>query len=176
MHGKPHFDHEPRPTPAMRHCAIRPRPSILIPHKAALHHAPDIREIARRSSSEIRSAHLPACMPVWEPTERVGRSNTIRARYGRHCNPGATHRMAAFAFKLAREATGKMTASYKEGEDSREGLMLNPEFRAAFDTAKARIRQMEFRFVEETDQNAQALLEIYCTLALNARYNDFNTH
>jgi len=54
--------------------------------------------------------------------------------------------------------------------------MLNPEFRAAFDTAKARIRQMEFRFVEETDQNAHALLEIYCTPALNAKYNDFNTH
>ena len=106
----------------------------------------------------------------------VGRSNTIRARYGRHCNPGATHRMAAFAFKLAREATGKTTASYKVGADSRKGLMLDPEFRAAFAVAKARIRQMDFRFVEETDQNAQALLEIYCTLALNAKYNDFNTH
>jgi len=106
----------------------------------------------------------------------VGRSNTIRARYGRHCNPGATHRMAAFAFKLARETTGKITASYKPGVDSRTGLMLNPEFRAAFDAAKSRIRQMEFRFVEETDQNAQALLEIYCTLALNAKYCDFNTH
>jgi hypothetical protein len=106
----------------------------------------------------------------------VGRSNTIRARYGRHCNPGATHRMAAFAFKLAREATGKTTASYKAGADSRKGLMQNPEFSAAFKTAKVRIRNMDFRFVEETDQNAQALLEIYCTLALNARFNDFNTH
>ena len=56
------------------------------------------------------------------------------------------------------------------------GLMLNREFRAAFDAAKARIRSMDFRFVEETDQNAQALLEIYCTLALDAKYNDFNTH
>jgi hypothetical protein len=106
----------------------------------------------------------------------VGRSNKIRSRYGRHCNPGATHRMAAFAFKLAREATGKVTASYKPGEDSRRGLMLNPEFRAAFEAAKVRILQMDFRFVEETDPNAQALLEIYCTLALDAKYNDFDTH
>lgn len=127
---------------------------------------------------------LPKAMPkkgVYLFTENgnhlyVGRSNTIRARYGRHCNPGATHRMAAFAFKLAREATGKTTASYKPGDDSRKGLMLNPEFRAAFEAAKARIRQMDFRFVEESDQNAQALLEIYCTLALNAKYNDFDTH
>jgi hypothetical protein len=106
----------------------------------------------------------------------VGRSNKIRARWGRHCNPGATHRMAAFAFKLAREMTGKLTASYKDDENSRKNLMLNPAFRAAFDEAKQRIRKMDFRFVEERDQNTQALLEIYCTLALNARYNDFNTH
>lgn len=106
----------------------------------------------------------------------VGRSNNIRGRYGRHCNPGATHRMAAFAFKLAREMTGKTIASYRAGEDSREGLMLNPEFISAFKAAKTRIRNMEFRYVEETDQNAQALLEIYCTLALNARFNDFDTH
>jgi hypothetical protein len=106
----------------------------------------------------------------------VGRSNKMRLRYGRHCNPGATHRMAAFAFKLAREATGKITASYKVGSGSRAGLMLDPMFNAAFKAAKVRIRAMDYRFVEETDQNAQALLEIYCTLVLKARYNDFNTH
>jgi|SRR6185437_10807365 len=106
----------------------------------------------------------------------LGRSNKIRLRWGRHCNPGATHRMAAFAFKLARETTGKMTASYKNDENSRKNLMLDAAFRAAFDDAKRRIRAMDFRFVEERDPNAQALLEIYCTLALNAKYNDFDTH
>jgi hypothetical protein len=106
----------------------------------------------------------------------VGRSNKIRSRYGRHCNPGATYKMAAFAFKLARETTGRTTASYKNDENSRKGLMQDPTFRAAFDKAKERIRKMDFRFVEETDQNRQALLEIYCTVALNAKYNDFNTH
>jgi hypothetical protein len=80
--------------------------------------------------------------------------------------------MAAFAFKLAREMTGKLTRSYKDDENSRKNLMLNPAFRAAFDEAKRRIRAMDFRFVEERDQNTQVLLEIYCTLALNARYND----
>jgi hypothetical protein len=106
----------------------------------------------------------------------VGRSNKIRGRYGLHCNPGATYRTAAFAFKLARKATGRMKASYKAGDDSRAGLMRNPEFVNAFIEAKARIRKMDFRFVEETDPNAQALLEIYCTLTLNAPYNDFDTH
>lgn len=136
------------------------------------------------SMAPCKYGGLPAAMPkqgVYLFTENgihlyVGRSNKIRSRYGRHCNPGATHRMAAFAFKLAREATGKIIASYKAGEDSRIGLMLNPEFSAAFNAAKVRIRDMNFRFVEEIDQNAQALLEIYCTIALNAKYNDFDTH
>jgi hypothetical protein len=106
----------------------------------------------------------------------VGRSNALNRRYGRHCNPGATHRMAAFAFQLARRATGKLKASYKAGEDSRDGLMLNPEFVAAFVEAKARIRRMDYRFVEEADQTRQALLEIYCSVALGTPFNDFNTH
>jgi hypothetical protein len=38
----------------------------------------------------------------------VGRSNDIKKRIDRHSRPGATHRMAAFAFRLAREATGNL--------------------------------------------------------------------
>src|SRR5262245_45783134 len=37
----------------------------------------------------------------------VGRSNGIRGRIGRHCRPSATHRMAAFAFRLAKGARGR---------------------------------------------------------------------
>jgi len=136
------------------------------------------------SMAPIRAGQFPECMPKQgvylfsegESHLYVGRSNKIRSRWGRHCNPGATDRMAAFAFKLAREATGRMTASYKDDENSRKNLMLDAIFRAAFEDAKRRIRNMDFQFVEECDQNAQALLEIYCTLALNAKYNDFDTH
>jgi len=106
----------------------------------------------------------------------VGRSNDLRGRYGRHCRPGATHRQAAFAFQLARERTGRTVAAYRPGENSRAGLMLIPEFAEAFTAAKARIREMEYRYVEETDQNRQALLEIYCAVVLATPYNDFGTH
>ncbi len=124
-----------------------------------------------------RAGALPKLMPaqgVYLFSENdmhlyVGRSNKIRSRYGRHCNPGTTHRMAAFAFTLAREATGQTVASYKAGDDSRSGLMLSPDFVPASTAAKQRARAMDFRFVKKTDQNAQALLEIYCTLALGAR-------
>ena len=106
----------------------------------------------------------------------VGRSNVLRSRYGRHCRPGATHKQAAFAFLLAREATGRTKASYRAGADSRAGLMLDPTFEVAFRQAKERIRKMQYRYVEETDQNRQALLEIYCAIVLGTRYNDFGTH
>ena len=106
----------------------------------------------------------------------VGRSNDIRARYGRHCNPGATHRMAAFAFKLAREATGKVKASYKAGPDSRAGLMKDAKFVAAFNKAKDRIHGMDFRFVEEVNPIRQCLLEIYVAVEMETPYNSFDNH
>jgi hypothetical protein len=106
----------------------------------------------------------------------VGRSNGLRGRHGRHCRPGATYRQAAFAFRLAREVTDRTVASYRPGKDSRRGLMDDATFALEFQAAKARIRSMAYRYVEEDDQNRQALLEIYCAVVLETRYNDFGTH
>ena len=106
----------------------------------------------------------------------VGRSNNLRGRYGHHCREGATWRQAAFAFQLARSETGNLKASYVPGKLSRAGLMLNQDFRNAFDSAKKRIREMEYRYVEEGDQNRQALLEIYCAVVLCTPFNDFAAH
>ncbi len=106
----------------------------------------------------------------------VGRSNNIRQRIARHSNRGATHRIAAFAFRLAREATGNRKATYKKGEGSRAALMENPMFVDAFSSAKERIRKMNLRFVEEVDPVQQALLEIYVAVVLDTPYNDFDNH
>lgn len=106
----------------------------------------------------------------------VGRSNNIRGRIGRHCRPGATYRMAAFAFRLARHATGRLDATYKSGEGSRAALALEPVFAGAFLEAKVRIRDMELRYVEEADPVRQALLEVYVALAVKAKHNDFDNH
>jgi hypothetical protein len=54
--------------------------------------------------------------------------------------------------------------------------MKDPVFTAAFEDAKEQIRAMDYRFVEERDQNRQALLEIYCAVVLGTPYNDFGTH
>lgn len=106
----------------------------------------------------------------------VGRSNDIKARLGRHSLPSATHNKATFAFRIAREMTGNLKATYKKGEGSRDHLITNPEFLQAFIAAKARIRNMNVRFVEENDPTKQALLEIYVAVVQRTPYNDFDNH
>ena len=106
----------------------------------------------------------------------VGRSKNIRTRYGGHCNPGATRHSASFAFRLARETTGKVEPSYEPGPNSREGLLEDKKFLDAFNEAKARIRLMDFRFVEENDSIKQCILKIYTAIELETPYNNFDTH
>jgi len=79
-----------------------------------------------------------------------------------------------FAWLLAREATGRKATYRREG--SRTALLADPSFRAAYERAKDRIRNMDVRYVHESDPVRQALLEIYVALATEARYNDFDTH
>jgi hypothetical protein len=123
--------------------------------------APKLEEL--RGMEPLRYGALPRTMTLsgvclFSEGDRhmyVGRSNVLRKRHGRHCGPGATYRQAAFAFLLAREQTGRMKGSYKAGAESRAGLMELPEFRAAFEAAKLRIRKMDYRFVQEEDQTGK---------------------
>lgn len=105
----------------------------------------------------------------------VGRTNHLRNRMRQHSIPAAQHNQAVFGFRLAREKTGRTVPSYST-TDGRLALSKNPEFANAFAEAKARIREMDLRFVEEEDPFRQALLEIYAAVALKTPYNDFQTH
>src|SRR5882672_2405491 len=87
----------------------------------------------------------------------VGRTNRMRTRLQEHCRPSSPHGSAPFAFKLAREATGKTEATYSI-IGSRARLEEDPDFKVEFDRAKQRIREMEVRFVEEADPLRQGLL------------------
>lgn len=100
----------------------------------------------------------------------VGRTDRLRARHHQHWYGRAN--AAPFAFKLAREETEQL----RKGKPTRAQLEADPEFAAAFAKAKQRVADMEFRWVEERDANRQCLLEIYATIALQARYNDFVNH
>lgn len=105
----------------------------------------------------------------------VGRSNRLRSRIRRHGVVASKHNVASFAFLMARKQTGRVTASYR-AEGSREHLVEDPAFSDAFTDAKARIRRMSVRFVQENDQLRQALLEIYVHVVLRTPFNDFATH
>lgn len=106
----------------------------------------------------------------------VGRSNRLLDRYKNHWMASKTEREAAFAFKLARIATGFEKATYQKGDGSRRGLALNADFIDAFTNAKARIRDMEYRWVIEPHATTQCLLEIYVATALETPFNDFDNH
>lgn len=105
----------------------------------------------------------------------VGRSRRIRTRLIDHTRPSAGHNMATFAFLLARHATGSLTASYRP-EGSRLAMLREPTFAEAFGAAKQRVNQMQVRFVEECHPVRQCLLEVYVATALQAKYNDFDSH
>lgn len=128
-------------------------------------------------------ANLPRPLPkkcVYLFSERdrhlyVGRTRQLRSRLRQHSIPAAGHNQAVFAFRLAREATGRTEAAYTTA-GSRVALTKDPDFAAAFDQAKARVREMDVRLVEEPDPLRQALLEIYAAVVLQTPYNDFETH
>jgi hypothetical protein len=105
----------------------------------------------------------------------VGRTNNLRARLQQHCRPSSSHNSAAFAFRLAREACGVQKATYKT-EGSRAQLTQTPAFAEAFTAAKARMRAMSVRVVEESEPVRQALLEMYVAMALDTLHNGFDNH
>lgn len=105
----------------------------------------------------------------------VGRSNRLRSRIRRHGAVTAKHNVASFAFLIARKKTGHTKATYRT-EGSRAALEQDPRFARAFSDAKARIRSMSVRFVEEDNQLRQALLEMYVHVVLRTPFNDFDTH
>src|SRR2546422_5267992 len=68
----------------------------------------------------------------------VGRTRKLRQRLRNHCGNASGHNQAVFAFKLARELTGRTKVSYAK-KDSRKQLLDDPEFAAAFSNAKAKV-------------------------------------
>ncbi|MFI5298066.1 MAG: GIY-YIG nuclease family protein [Polyangiales bacterium] len=136
-----------------------------------------------RSMTPVTYAALPKDMPIrgiylfsdGDEHLYVGRTNDIRRRLGWHCRPGSTHNQATFAFRIARQATGKLKASYAV-KGSRADLVKDALFADAFATAKRRLAAMSIRFVEEGDPTRQALLEIYAATVLKTPFNDFENH
>ncbi|MDO8545776.1 MAG: GIY-YIG nuclease family protein [Nitrospirales bacterium] len=104
----------------------------------------------------------------------VGRTNDIRTRLQNHTR--RSHNQATLAFLLARHETDKLRATYQT-KGSREDLLKNdPDFAVAFDKARARIKRMDVKAIEEADPLRQAVLEIYAAFVSGAKFNDFDNH
>ncbi|WP_455918774.1 hypothetical protein [Ensifer canadensis] len=107
----------------------------------------------------------------------VGRSNDIVGRFYAHRRESSGDGVAAFAFRLACMTSGRTNVSYLSGHrDTRKMKMADPDFRSHFTNAKARIRAMDFRYVAESDPVNQAILEVYCAVALGTPHNTFDNH
>src|SRR5208282_3459383 len=109
------------------------------------------REVVR--SNRTRGANLLLFFQML--TLNVGRTRRLRQRLRQHSVAGAQHNQVVFAFQLAREMTGRLTAAYSAG-GSRAALSANASFANAFTRAKSRVRGMDLRFVEEPDPLRQA--------------------
>ncbi|WP_161949904.1 GIY-YIG nuclease family protein [Desulfofustis glycolicus] len=105
----------------------------------------------------------------------VGRTNNLRRRLQNHCHPSSGHNSATFAFRLARELTGIVQPTYVS-KGSRVSLQQHPVFGPEFLTQKKRVREMQVRFVEESDPMKQALMEMYVSVSLSTPHNDFDNH
>ena len=134
-----------------------------------------------QACTKHRMAKLPRNMPmsgIYLLSENgrplyVGRTNNLRKRLQYHMRNN--HNQATFAFLLARHQTGNLKASYKP-KGSRQDLLSDPTFRAAFDDARQRIRNMQVQFVEERDPIKQTILEVFSAFKTKAKYNNFDNH
>ncbi|MBY0533101.1 MAG: GIY-YIG nuclease family protein [Xanthobacteraceae bacterium] len=102
----------------------------------------------------------------------VGIARNFRQRMRNHTSGRAEQ--SAFAFKLARELTGRKTEYTKAG--SRKALMQDPIFVEAMKSTTSRVRSMRAQIVQIEDPSQRYLFEFFAALSLEAPYNDFNTH
>lgn len=105
----------------------------------------------------------------------VGRTKNLGQRLGQHCNEGSQPNQSSVAFKLACRDLQIVRQRYAKGEGWKSLIARHPQLAPEFKAWKARMRGMQVRYVEEADPVTQALLEIYCSVALNTPHNDFET-
>ena len=101
----------------------------------------------------------------------VGRTNRLRQRIKEHLK--GRNNDAPFAFKMARHATGLFKG---KGQPTRKELENHEIFSPAFIQAKTDLAALQWRFVEIADPNLQCLFEIYASISLEAKFNDFENH
>lgn len=130
--------------------------------------------LERRRSDKLSGVYL---MSEGDTHLYVGRSNNIVSRFYAHRRKSSGDGVAPFAYRLACVASERTGVSYVPGHrDNRASKMADPKFKLHFQSAKGRITAMDFRYVLEPDPVRQAILEVYCAVALGTPHNTFDNH
>ena len=139
-------------------------------------------ELFRELDEQPRVPMTPRTLPqgaaiyvFWEDgiARYVGRARKLRQRIRSHHSK--THNAAAFAFRLTREATGRIKATYRKA-GSRADLMTDIGFAAAFLEQSTRVRAMLISYLLVEDPIDQYLLELYAALEYGTSLTEFDTH
>jgi len=99
----------------------------------------------------------------------IGRSRKFSQRLGNHCREGSQPNQSSAAYKLACESLGFEPIMYAKGSSATKHVKEVPGLAEAFSAAKKRMAAMDIRYVAEPNPVRQALLEIYCAVALKTR-------
>jgi len=104
----------------------------------------------------------------------VGQTRNLRARLRTHTTSSATENQASFAFLIAKANAGTAGIDLRR---ARKVLEADPHFAKHFQAAKARVAQMNVRWIELDDPIERTLFEVYAALALDTvAFNSFETH
>lgn len=131
-----------------------------------------------RNPSPIRKGQAGVyCLYESDRALYVGRGRDLRQRLANHRSSSLT--AASLAVKMAR-IEARQPARYTSETKAETLLTTCPPFKAAFERARARIQEMQVRYVEMNDGEdgvRQALLEIYaaCELGTLVRCGGYNT-
>jgi hypothetical protein len=127
-----------------------------------------------RSRTELAGIPTQGVYVLYEENKvlYVGRSNHLKTRIQQHGRASSRQHVAPFAYKLGVEmikSRGVDISPYSRKQ-------LEKKFSKDFAEARRRIAEMRVRLIEIREQEKQALFEIYATIELRSRYNDFDTH
>jgi hypothetical protein len=105
----------------------------------------------------------------------VGRTRDLARRWADHTRPSSSINSASFAFNIAKRAAVARGVNVASG---RSQLAVEPTFASAFIEAKARVREMDYRFVRVDSPVLSTVGEVYAAMVLGTEgdFNEFETH
>ena len=103
----------------------------------------------------------------------VGRTNRMGNRIREHGRRSSTHNSAPFAFNLAKKAAEEKGIDVNK---TRVELEKDSTFANLFSEARERVSRMSVQVIEIGNPIIQTLFEVYASIALKTKYNDFETH